>query len=158
MADRSWDVFLQREQARQQRQREGGLATDLSVRLMDPIAGAPPPPEGVGSGSPFRMDGWSLGSSMLDMDTQTVVMDQSLPSVQGTIAPAGTIPDDQVDVDALIASLVSNVPDPPTQDSPSPPPPPPPTSPRVTRRIRRPRRGVGVRSSSTTTATNTRTQ
>lgn len=43
MADRSWDVALQREQARQQRQREGGRATDLSDRLMDPTAGAPPP-------------------------------------------------------------------------------------------------------------------
>ena len=65
MADRSWDVALQREQARQQRQREGGRATDLSDRLMDPTAGAPPPAVGVGTGSPYQMDGWSLGSSIV---------------------------------------------------------------------------------------------
>ena len=158
MADRSWDVALQREQARQQRQREGGRATDLSDRLMDPTAGAPPPAVGVGTGSPYQMDGWSLGSSMLDMDTQTVVMDQGLQTpAPPSIVPAGTLLSDDLDADTLLQSLVSNLPE-PTIIAPSVPSPPQTTVQPSSRRARRSRRGVGVGTSSTTTATKRRTR
>lgn len=158
MADRSWDVALQREQARQQRQREGARATDLSDRLMDPTAGAPPPAVGVGTGSPYQMDGWSLGSSMLDMDTQTVVMDQGLQTpAPPSIVPAGTLLSDDLDADTLLQSLVSNLPE-PTIPAPSVPSPPQTTVQPSSRRARRSRRGVGVGTSSTTTATNSRTR
>ena len=122
---------------------------------MDPTAGAPPPAIGVGHGSPFRMDGWSLGSSMMDMDTQTVVMDQGIqPPPPPTVAPAGTMMSaDDVDVDSMIDSLISNIPDP------DPLPPPPPVRPsRVPRRARRSRRGVGVGTTSTTTSNETTTR
>lgn len=149
MGDINWDAALQRERARQQRQREGGRVTDLSDRLMDPTAGAPTA-VGVGTGSPFRVDGWSLGSSMLDMDTHTVVMDQEAQTPSSFTVPAGTM--DSFDVDATLGSLMANFPSPP---QPTPLTPAAPSRPAV-RRTRR--RGVGVGTSSSTTATNTRTR
>lgn len=123
---------------------------------MDPTAGAPPPAIGVGHGAPFSMDGWSLGSSMMDLDTQVVVMDQGPLLPPPTVAPAGTLlSDNNVDVSSMLDSLLSNVPD---ADDPPPPPPPPPTNPiNTSRRARRPRRGVGVGTSSTTTQNDTST-
>ena len=77
---------------------------------MDPTAGAPRA-IGVGAGSPFRMDGWSLGSSMMDMDTQTVVMDEGAASQSPLMIPAGIL--DTFDADATLESLVGNIPAPP---------------------------------------------
>ena len=120
---------------------------------MDPTAGAPPPAIGVGYGSPFQMDGWSLGSNMLDMDTQTVVMDQGIQPPPPTVVPAGSMmsADDDVDVDSMIDSLMSNIPDPPTAVTT-------PTPARPSRRTGRSRRGVGVGTSSTTTSNQTTTR
>ena len=49
---------------------------------------------------------------MLDMDTQTVVMDQGLqtPAPPSTV-PIGTLLSDDFDADTLLQSLVSNLPD-----------------------------------------------
>lgn len=154
MANRSWDIDLARERERQRRHREGGRVTDLSDRLMDPTAGAPPPAIGVGHGSPFQMDGWSLGSSMMDMDTQTVVVDQGNQPPPPTVVPAGSmLSTDDVNVDSMINSLIANIPD---ADPPPPPPPPPPTRPsRTPHRARRTRRGVGVGTSTSTTRNET---
>ena len=104
------------------------------------------------------MDGWSLGSSMLDMDTQTVVMDQGLQTpAPPSIVAAGTLLSDDLDADTLLQSLVSNLPE-PTIPAPSVPSPPQTTVQPSSRRARRSRRGVGVGTSSTTTATNSRTR
>ena len=108
---------------------------------MDPTAGAPVA-IGVGTGSPYQADGWSLGSSMMDMDTQTVVVDQGPQAPLPFTVPAGAM--DSFDVDDTLTSLLSNFSPPPQQ-------PPPPPAPRR-------RQGVGVGTSSTTTTNNTRTR
>lgn len=132
---------------------------------MDPTAGAPPPAVGVGTGSPYQVDGWSLGSTMMDMDSNTVEVDQGQQQAVPPLFPAGDLFTFQPDpeVDNLLNSLVSNLPAPPdppiTPLAPPPQPPQPPTP--VRRRAPRARRGprrIGTGTSSTSTATDTRTR
>ena len=94
----------------------------------------------MGTGSPYQADGWALGSTMMDMDTQTVVVDQGNPDPIPSTVPAGIL--DSFDLNETLDSLMSNLPPPP--------PPPAPTS--------RRRQGAGVGTSSTTTTNNTHTR
>ena len=133
---------------------------------MDPTAGAPPPAIGVGTGSPYQVDGWSLGSTMMDLDTNTVVVDQGQQQpLLPPLFPAGDLLTDTPapEVQAMLDSLVSNIPAPPdppiTPLAPplQPPPAPTPVRQRAPRARRGPRR-IGAGTTSTTTATDTRTR
>jgi len=132
---------------------------------MDPTAGSTASPVGVGSGSPYQVDGWSLGSRMMDLDTNTVVMNQGNTVPSPSTVPAGTLFSPfPTDFESLLSTLNTDIPldtsppDTPLLTPPAPPPQPTPVTTARRSRRRVPRRRPGVGTSSSTTTTNSRTQ